>query len=87
MKPSQLTLYRGEGCANCHRLGYRGRKGLYEIAVINEEFKSKLGAQPTVSEIEAARAREGGMVGLRERCLHDVATGTTSLEEFVRWRM
>ena len=83
---AQLTLYRGEGCANCHRLGYRGRKGLYEIAVIDEQFKSRLSSQPTVSEIEAA-AREGGMEGLRERCLHDVATGTTSLEEFVRWRM
>ena len=81
-----LTLYQGQGCAECNRLGYRRRKGLYELLVVEQGFKSKLSTNPSLSQIEVV-ARGAGMETLRERCLKEVTAGVTSLDEFIRWRM
>jgi type IV pilus assembly protein PilB len=81
-----LRLYKGRGCNHCHRLGYRRRKGLFELIVVDPRFREKLAAGPTLAEIEAA-ARGAGMESLRQRCLREVSAGVTSLDEFIRWRM
>jgi len=81
-----LRLYRGRGCPTCNRIGYRRRKGIFEIMIIDDEMKDILAKRPTVPDIEAA-ARRSGMETLRERCLHDVTDGTTSIDEFIRWRL
>jgi type IV pilus assembly protein PilB len=81
-----LRLFKGRGCQNCHRLGYRRRKGLFELIVIDPPFREKLTESPSLAEIEA-QAREAGMESLRQRCLKEVNAGVTSLDEFIRWRM
>jgi len=81
-----LKIYQGRGCPSCNRLGYRRRKGLFELIVTDSHFRKKLTGQPTLAEIEGA-ARIAGMETLRERCLKEVTAGVTSLDEFLRWRM
>ncbi|HSF19564.1 MAG TPA: ATPase, T2SS/T4P/T4SS family [Vicinamibacteria bacterium] len=81
-----LKLYKGRGCSYCNRLGYRRRKGLFELIVVDQAFRETLGAGPSLSEIDQA-ARNAGMETLRQRCLKEVGAGVTSLEEFIRWRM
>ena len=81
-----LRLFKGRGCSECNRLGYRRRKGLFELITVDEHFRKKLADQPTLAEIESS-ARNAGMETLRERCLKEVAAGVTSLDEFLRWRM
>jgi type IV pilus assembly protein PilB len=81
-----LRLYKGRGCNHCHRLGYRRRKGLFELIVVDPHFREKLASGPTLAEIEAV-ARGAGMESLRQRCLKEVTAGVTSLDEFIRWRM
>jgi type II secretory ATPase GspE/PulE/Tfp pilus assembly ATPase PilB-like protein len=81
-----LRLFKGRGCSYCHRLGYRRRKGLFELIVVDAHFREKLAESPTLPEIEAS-ARRSGMESLRERCLKEVTSGVTSLDEFIRWRM
>ena len=81
-----LRLFKGRGCPECHLLGYRRRKGLFELIVVDDAFREKLTGQPTLAEIEAA-AKLAGMESLRERCLKEVSAGVTSLDEFLRWRM
>ncbi len=81
-----LTLYQGQGCAECNRLGYRRRKGLFELLVVDQGSRSKLSTNPSLSQIEVV-ARGAGMETLRERCLKEVTAGVTSLDEFIRWRM
>lgn len=81
-----LRLFKGRGCPDCNRLGYRRRKGLFELIVVDEHFRKRLLGQPTLAEIEAS-ARSAGMETLRERCLKEVNAGVTSLDEFLRWRM
>jgi type IV pilus assembly protein PilB len=81
-----LRLYKSEGCSSCHRLGYRRRKGLFEIIEVDDAFRDRMRYHPALAEIEAT-ARASGMRTLRERCLQEVTAGATSLEEFVRWRL
>ena len=81
-----LRIYKGRGCNQCHRLGYRRRKGLFELIVVDPRFREKLAAGPTLAEIEGV-ARGAGMESLRQRCLKEVTAGVTSLDEFIRWRM
>src|SRR5207244_3909780 len=33
------TLWRAQGCADCHQEGYRGRAGLYEVVAVDEKFQ------------------------------------------------
>jgi len=81
-----LRLFKGRGCSDCNRLGYRRRKGLFELITVDEHFREKLTDQPTLAEIETF-ARSAGMETLRERCLKEVTAGVTTLDEFLRWRM
>jgi len=82
----KLRVFKGKGCSDCNLLGYRRRKGLFELIVIDDAFRERLTEHPTLADIESA-ARSAGMETLRERCLNDVTTGVTSLDEFLRWRM
>lgn len=81
-----LRIYKGRGCAECNRLGYRRRKGLFELITVDQEFRDKIAESPSLAEIDQA-ARKAGMETLRQRCLKEVTAGVTSLDEFIRWRM
>jgi type II secretory ATPase GspE/PulE/Tfp pilus assembly ATPase PilB-like protein len=81
-----LKLYRGKGCPTCNRIGYRRRKGIFEVMIVDAELKEILAKHPALPDIEAA-ARASGMETLRERCLQDVNEGVTSIDEFIRWRL
>ena len=59
------TFQKGKGCANCSNTGYRGRMGIFEIFVIDDEAR-KLIYEKVPSSVLRARAREMGMRTLRE---------------------
>ncbi|MFH1477981.1 MAG: ATPase, T2SS/T4P/T4SS family [Verrucomicrobiota bacterium] len=75
-----VKLLKGKGCAACAQTGYRGRKGLYEIFVINDEVREMIYNKIPLVELRA-RARELGMRTLREDGLRKVVSGITTLEE------
>jgi type IV pilus assembly protein PilB len=81
-----LRLFRGKGCPSCNRIGYRRRKGVFEQLILDRSLRDLIAQRPSPTQLEAS-AREGGMETLRERCLRDVREGTTSLDEFIRWRL
>jgi type IV pilus assembly protein PilB len=81
-----LKLFRGAGCAACNQIGYRRRKGVFEIMTIDRRLRQMIIGNPTLEQIEAS-ARDAGMETLRERCLKDVDDGITSIDEFIRWRL
>jgi general secretion pathway protein E len=73
----------GQGCGQCRGTGYKGRKAVAELLVLDEEIKEMLLEQQPVRKIrEAARAR--GMQSLREAALAAVSRGETTLEEINR---
>lgn len=79
---ANAQLYRGKGCAACGQTGYMGRKGIYEIFVINEEVQALIYKQLPASDLRL-KARELGMRTLREDGLRKVLAGITTLEEVI----
>jgi len=75
-----VKLLKGKGCAACGQTGYRGRKGLYEIFVINDEVREMIYNKIPLEKLRV-RARELGMRTLREDGLRKVVSGITTLEE------
>ena len=81
-----VRLYCGKGCAACNRIGYRRRKGIFEVMIVDDEMRQLLAKRPALPEVKAA-AKQSGMETLRKRALHDVSDRITSINEFIRWRL
>jgi general secretion pathway protein E/type IV pilus assembly protein PilB len=77
------TFQRGKGCSNCSNTGYRGRFGIFEIFVIDDEAR-KLIYEKVSSSVLRARAREMGMRTLREDGIRKVQVGLTTPDEVIR---
>ncbi|MFC2150358.1 GspE/PulE family protein, partial [Calditrichota bacterium] len=73
-------LYKGEGCRACSNSGYKGRAGIYEIMVMNEELREITMTGGSADKLMAA-ARRGGMLTLREDGMVKVLEGITTIEE------
>ena len=70
--------YTGKGCLSCRNSGYRGRLGIYELLMLNEDISDLvLNAQPAYKIKE--KAREHGMVTLLEDGLGKVKKGVTRI--------
>ncbi len=77
------NFLRGKGCANCSNTGFRGRFGIFEIFVIDDEAR-KLIYEKVPSSVLRARAREMGMRTLREDGIRKVLAGLTTPDEVIR---
>lgn len=77
------NLLVGKGCANCSNTGYRGRFGIFEIFVIDDDAR-KLIYEKVPSSVLRARAREMGMRTLREDGIRKVLAGLTTADEVIR---
>jgi type IV pilus assembly protein PilB len=78
-----VGLYRKRGCPRCNQTGYKGRIGIYQLMVMNEEV-SRLAAQHASREELERAALETGMKTLWDDGLAKVVSGLTSLEELAR---
>ncbi len=77
------TLYRPKGCKKCGNTGYKGRMGLYEIMLTNEEIQKLAVARATAEEIKKA-ALANGMTTLKQDGFKKALLGITSIEEILR---
>ena len=79
----QIMLYRGEGCEACGGTGYRGRTGIFELMVMNDELRHMVVEKRASGDLRR-KAIEYGMVTLREDGLAKVLKGVTTIDEVVR---
>jgi type IV pilus assembly protein PilB len=78
------VFYYGRGCSNCNDTGYKGRKGIFELLVINDAIRGLINERaPTV--VLRQKAVELGMVTLREDGLRSIFEGETTIEEIVKY--
>jgi type IV pilus assembly protein PilB len=78
------VFYYGRGCSNCNDTGYRGRKGIYELLIVNDAIRTLINERaPTV--VMRQKAVELGMVTLREDGLRGIFEGDTTIEEIVKY--
>jgi general secretion pathway protein E/type IV pilus assembly protein PilB len=82
-KVTGATFLRGKGCNDCNKTGYRGRFGIFEIFVIDDEAR-KLIYDRVPTSVLRARAREMGMRTLREDGARKVLAGLTTADEVIR---
>ncbi|MCL5099130.1 MAG: type II secretion system ATPase GspE [Candidatus Omnitrophica bacterium] len=80
---ASASFQRGKGCPDCNKTGYRGRFGIFEIFVIDDEAR-KLIYEKVSSSVLRNRAREAGMRTLREDGTRKVLAGLTTPEEVIR---
>src|SRR5580658_18369 len=73
----------GKGCSDCNKTTYRGRFGVFEIFVIDDEAR-KLIYDQVPSSVLRSRAREMGMRTLREDGARKVMAGLTTADEVIR---
>ena len=79
---AEARFSKGHGCDRCRGTGYRGRAGIFEIFVVDDEIRHLINEGVPVSKIRQ-RARDLGMRVLREDGIRKVVSGMTTPEEVI----
>lgn len=79
----ELRVYQGIGCKVCHKTGYMGRIGVYEVLVVSSAIR-KLITEKQDSDIITKQAIKEGMNTMLDDGLLKVAKGITTVEEVLR---
>ncbi|EGU35886.1 general secretion pathway protein E [Vibrio ichthyoenteri ATCC 700023] len=77
-----LTLYKPAGCEKCNHKGYRGRTGIYELLVVNEQVQELIHNEAGEQAMEKLVRQH--TPSIRSDGLARVRQGVTSLEEVMR---
>jgi general secretion pathway protein E len=73
-------FYRGTGCQHCRNTGYRGRSGVYELMVMNDEIAGKVMERAPSNEVVEVSKKSGTRL-LRDDGWMKVRKGITTVEE------
>lgn len=76
-------FYYGEGCDKCNNLGFKGRTGLYELLIMNDDLRDMVSRGASTDAVRAY-TRKQGTLSLRDAGLRALFGGTTTLDEVVR---
>jgi type IV pilus assembly protein PilB len=76
-------FFRGSGCENCNNTGYKGRVGLFELMIMNNELRDLIMRNASTDDLRDA-AERGGMVTLRKAGMRAALEGITTAEEVIR---
>ena len=79
----EITIYKEKGCPACHGTGYKGRTGVHELLVFDNEIRDLLVGHPSIQAIRAA-GKKAGTRTLQEAGIAKVLAGVTSLNEVLR---
>ncbi|MCD8283478.1 MAG: Flp pilus assembly complex ATPase component TadA [Opitutae bacterium] len=77
---SETNFQKGKGCVKCHNTGYRGRRGVFELFLVNEEVQEMIYRNATLVELRR-KVRDLGMRTMREDGIRKIAAGITTVEE------
>ena len=76
-------VYRGKGCAKCHYTGFKGRCGIFELLLMNQDMKHLVLTTANSNDIRA-QGIKNGMITLRRDGADKVLNGITTIEEVFR---
>lgn len=75
-----VTFYKGEGCQECGRTGYRGRRGVFEILTLDAALRREVASNASSEELTKT-ALENGFVTMKDNCRRLVLEGVTTVAE------
>ncbi len=76
-------IFYGKGCDACNNTGYKGRIGLYEMMVLDDDMRDLI-VRHASTQVLRIEAKKRGLRTLRESGLMAIYDGLTSIEEVVR---
>ncbi len=82
----QSNVMRPVGCENCRGKGYKGRMGIFEMFLVDDEVRNMINNNASTIALRQ-RARELGMRTLREDGVRKVLAGMTTAEEVISTTM
>lgn len=82
-KAQGRRFYHGRGCDRCNNTGHKGRSGLFELFVLNDELREMI-MEGSVKDKLTQAARRSGMYSLRDAGLKAIFEGITTIDEVVR---
>lgn len=71
------------GCKSCNFIGYKGRKGIFEVLLVGAEMEKFILTNPSVSQIKETAVKQG-MITMYQSGLIEVVLGETTLQEVKR---
>ena len=80
---ASFRFRRGRGCRSCRGTGYKGRKAIAELMLLNDDLREMIAARAPVRQLKDA-ARRSGTRFLRDAALAAVRLGETTLQEVNR---
>ena len=86
LRPADVTgkkFFYGRGCDRCNNTGHRGRMGIFELILVNDELRDMVSAGASTDQLRIS-CRKQGMTTLRESGLRAIFDGRTTIEEVVR---
>lgn len=78
-----VQIFQPNGCAACNQTGYRGRKGIFELMMVDDDIRAMI-TQNTDSKTIKKKAMAKGMSTLRADGARKVLQGITSIAEVIR---
>ncbi len=84
--PLGSVVYKAVGCEECNNIGYKGRTGIFEIMIVDDEIRDLINKKASSHIIKEAAIKHG-MRTLKEAGVKKVLDGTTSLEEMLHVTM
>ncbi|WP_418119356.1 GspE/PulE family protein [Variovorax sp. 350MFTsu5.1] len=77
------TMRTGKGCGHCRGTGFKGRRAVAEVLVMNDRLRELIAAQASISAVKD-EARQAGWMPLIDMAIELVASGETTLDEVLR---
>lgn len=79
----QFNFFAGKGCGHCRGTGFKGRKAIAELLIMNDELREMIANRQSIKAIKEAAVRFNTKF-LRESALELVKNGETTLQEINR---
>ena len=78
------SFYKLGACSHCHQIGYRGRKGLFELMLMDDTLRDLIQQSAPATEIKK-QALSQGMTTLRQAGIETIENGLTTVEEVLNY--
>ena len=76
-------FFYGEGCDKCNNLGFKGRTGLYELLIMNDDLRDMVSRGSSTDALRQY-SRKAGTQSLRDAGMRALFAGVATLDEVVR---
>lgn len=84
LRPAEpYQFYKGAGCPECHHLGFKGRIGIFEVLLMDNDLQKMINSKASIFELREA-ARADGLVTMEQDGILKAITGETTLSEVLR---